>query len=382
MCWPKLSRIHKLLDLCLNYCTRQQHLVIDLALLGNVAKIALRKTSFKDAAMNCSCSTAQIVTQHQALREHILDSAWKIDAGLLRSLAAMAKKGNAKTLSSGRPPNATKPKASLSSQATRTLIRTHHQLNKRLESAKAKGDHAEAEQLRGRIEELGGLKSYQQASIQGQSNDRGGDSSTVLMTWLQPLNQDLSLNEPRLKLLEVGALSTKNACSRSGYFDVERIDLNSQAEGILQQDFMQRPLPKDDKDKFDIISLSLVVNYVPDAAGRGEMLRRTRHFLDMTQHAQKSPEVQSIFPALFLVLPAPCITNSRYMDEARLNAIMQAFGYRLLQRKQTAKLVYYLWHLSQSAVPRALHFPKKEVNPGVTRNNFSITLDKVEDEPR
>lgn len=289
----------------------------------------------------------------------------------------MAKKGNAKALSSGRPPNAIKPKASLSSQATRTLIRTHHQLNKQLETARAKSDHAEVERLQKRIEDLGGLKSYQQASIQGQSNDRGGDSSIVLMTWLQPLNEALSATGSKLRLLEVGALSTKNACSRSGFFDVERIDLNSQAEGILQQDFMQRPLPKDDMERFDIISLSLVVNYDPNAVGRGEMLRRSCQFMSTARQDQRPPEAQALFPALFLVLPAPCITNSRYMDEARLKSIMQALGYTLLRQKQTAKLVYYLWHLSYTVGTASMHFPKREVNPGVTRNNFSIVLDKA-----
>ena len=69
-------------------------------------------------------------------------------------------------------------------------------------------------------------------------------------------------------MLEVGALSTSNACSRSGLFEIERIDLNSQAEGITQQDFMERPLPKDSSEQFEIISLSLVLNYVPDAIGK------------------------------------------------------------------------------------------------------------------
>ena len=288
----------------------------------------------------------------------------------------MVRKGNTKTLSSGRPPNTIKPKASLSSQATRTLIRSHHQLNKQVEAAKAKGDNAETERLQKRIKDLGGLRSYQQASIQGQSNERGGDSSTVLIAWLKPMNPDLSSAKPRLRLLEVGALSTKNACSRSGYFDVQRIDLNSQEGSILQQDFMQRPLPQDDTEKFDLISLSLVVNYVPDAVGRGEMLRRTCRFLDVSQDAGRIPRTQATFPALFIVLPAPCITNSRYMDEARLSSIMKSIGYALLQRKHTAKLVYYLWHLAQPVMSGKAQFPKKEVNPGVTRNNFSIVLEK------
>jgi 25S rRNA (adenine2142-N1)-methyltransferase len=291
----------------------------------------------------------------------------------------MAPKRNGKSLSSGRPPNVTKPKASLSSQATRTLIRSHHQLNKKLEIAKSKGNDAEVEDLQKQIEELGGLKSYQQASIQGQSNDRGGDSSVVLMKWLEPTADVLSKAEPKLRLLEVGALSTSNACSKSGHFDVQRIDLNSQGDGILQQDFMERPLPKSAAEQFDIISLSLVLNYVPDAPGRGEMLKRTCQFLDTRHRIDRDAAVQAVFPALFLVLPAPCITNSRYMDEGRLGKIMGSLGYVLLQRKQTAKLVYYLWQLKSlpseaRTKTKTRKFPKKEVNPGAGRNNFSVIV--------
>lgn len=291
----------------------------------------------------------------------------------------MAPKRTGKSLSSGRPPNITKPKASLSSQATRTLIRSHHQLNKKLEVAKSKGKDDEVEELQKQIEELGGLKSYQQASIQGQSNDRGGDSSVVLMKWLEPTADALSKAEPKLKLLEVGALSTSNACSKSGHFDVQRIDLNSQGDGILQQDFMERPLPKSAAEQFDIISLSLVLNYVPDAPGRGEMLKRTCQFLDTRHRIDRDAAVQAVFPALFLVLPAPCITNSRYMDEGRLGEIMGSLGYVLLQRKQTAKLVYYLWQLKSlpsegRTKTKTRKFPKKEVNPGAGRNNFSVIV--------
>ena len=291
----------------------------------------------------------------------------------------MAGKRSGKSLSSGRPPNVTKPKASLSSQATRTLIRSHHQLNKKLETAKSKGNDAEVEELQKQIEALGGLKSYQQASIQGQSNDRGGDSSVVLMKWLEPTADALSKAEPKLRLLEVGALSTSNLCSKSGHFDVQRIDLNSQGDGILQQDFMERPLPKSAAEQFDIISLSLVLNYVPDAPGRGEMLKRTCQFLDTRHRIDRDAAVQAVFPALFLVLPAPCITNSRYMDEGRLGEIMGSLGYVLLQRKQTAKLVYYLWQLKSSpsdarTKTKTRKFPKKEVNPGAGRNNFSVIV--------
>ena len=125
----------------------------------------------------------------------------------------MAGKRNVK-LSSGRPPNVTKPQASMSSQATRKLIRTHHTLNKKLETAKSKGDDAEAAQVQAEIEKLGGLKAYQQASIQGQSIDRGGDSSMVLMKWLEPTSDALSKTEP--KTWNSGSVENKLTSPASG----------------------------------------------------------------------------------------------------------------------------------------------------------------------
>ena len=129
-------------------------------------------------------------------------------------------------------------------------------------------------------------------------------------------------------------------------------------------------VPTKDRDKFDILSLSLVRNYVPAAEGRGQMLRRTRAFLK----AAPAGEDESLFPCLFLVLPAPCVTNSRYLDGYRLTEMMNSIGYKLLRTKLSAKLVYYLWKYEEGSYATPVTFPKKEVNPGRDRNNFCITL--------
>lgn len=281
------------------------------------------------------------------------------------------KKQKPVSLSQGRPPAARKPKASLSSKATRNLIQTHHRLQKALAEATRQGDEETASSIKQQIEEKGGLKSYQQASIQGQSGERGGDTSRLLLDWLP---KDLPKGR-KLCMLEVGALSVNNACSKSDLFEMTRIDLNSQAVGIQQQDFMDRPLPVSTSEKFDIISLSLVLNYVPDALGRGEMLRRTRQFLrplTVQGHGQSALEY---FPSLFLVLPAPCVINSRYLDEALLAEIMESLGYSMVQKKISTKLVYYLWRLRDENPAKRQKFQKHEVNPGRVRNNFCVILE-------
>ncbi|ORY63510.1 putative methyltransferase-domain-containing protein [Pseudomassariella vexata] len=281
------------------------------------------------------------------------------------------KKERSRNLAAGRPPTLQRPK-SISRKATKALINSHHILGKRKAQALAKGNHAEVAAINAEISALGGLERYQQASLQGQRIDRGGDSSRVLMEWLNPVQSMLKdLPNGPLRMLEVGALSTTNQCSKSGVFAMHRIDLNSQGEGILQQDFMERPLPKDDSERIDIISLSLVLNFVPDAHVRGRMLQRTLEFLkEPNRHA--NPELNEFFPSLFLVLPAPCVTNSRYMDETRLEAIMVALGYVKVKSKMTQRLVYYLWAKKTAACDTA--FAKTQVRTGTARNNFSIVL--------
>lgn len=309
-----------------------------------------------------------------------------------------SKSNKKKALSHGRPPTLTQhhhPSTSISSKSTAAIIRTHHRLHKALARAQATNDTVLAASLQAQIDAAGGLAAYQAASATGQRADRGGDSSRVLIDWLAPTaarRRELQARGIRWRLLEVGALATDNACARSGLFDVVRIDLQARVPGILQQDFMERSLPvrteeqqgsgggggDGDAGTFDVLSLSLVLNYVPDAKGRGEMLRRTTHFLASTSG---STNEELPVPALFLVLPAPCVTNSRYLDEERLAQIMASLGYVMLHRKLSAKLVYYLWRLQAvdehrvKGKERPKAFPKVEVNPGGARNNFAVVLD-------
>ncbi|SCU90647.1 LADA_0F05534g1_1 [Lachancea dasiensis] len=181
------------------------------------------------------------------------------------------------------------------------------------------------------IHERGGLQNYQLASTIGQDKNRGGDSSKTLVAWFR------AIREPgrRYRALEIGSLSAKNAISTSGIFDpVVRIDLNSNdPEHIQRQDFMDMSLPEKDSERFDLISCSLVLNFVPTPKLRGEMLKRFKSFLRR--------EVNSAY--IFLVLPLPCILNSRYMDEERLFDIMSYLGYERTHSHQSHKIIYLLF---------------------------------------
>lgn len=163
---------------------------------------------------------------------------------------------------------------------------------------------------------------------------------------------------------------------------------------------MELPLPKDERRLFDVVSLSLVVNYVGDPEGRGEMLGRVADFLrsrsekkqradqvkveesdelPVGKHEDIDGKVEAIFPVLFLVLPAPCVNNSRYLDEERLKAILETLGFSLVRRKLSSKLIYYLWRHDgpkgrEGKGKSNAVFKKKEIRTGKDRNNFAIVL--------
>ena len=283
---------------------------------------------------------------------------------LLDQAIKKMKKRKIRPISINRPP-LSKTSKHLSSKATRGLIRRHHNLSKAYTQAVKAGKDGDAARIDQQISEQGGLRSYQLASTIGQSRSRGGDSSKVLVQWLHPVIPDAA-NDYRIRVLEVGALSTNNACSKVPSVDVTRIDLHSQKPGIISQDFMQMPAPDKEDDSFDVISLSLVMNYVPDPEGRGDMLKKVPLFL--STHSS-NPD---FFPCVFLVLPAACICNSRYMGKDHLVALMRSIGLILKQWKLTSKLMYSLWVRSES--PSKQKFPKKQLRSGASRNNFSIVL--------
>ena len=278
----------------------------------------------------------------------------------------MAVRKRLKTLAHGRPP-VSKPKERMSAQQSRTIIRTHHRLQKAHAAALKRGDTQAAEDLQKSIDKNGGITTYQAASKQGQAKDRGGDSSKVLVDWLRQANVlDRKSTGDALRCLEVGALSTQNEISKlPGVVDMTRIDLNSQGAGIEKQDFMERPLPASRSECFDILSLSLVLNYVPDAPGRGEMLKRVTKFL-------RAGDGQTL-PLLFLVLPLPCIDNSRYLDEPRLLQMMESLGFAMINRKITPKLCYHLFSLTGSG--SGARFEKKKIRDKPGMNNFSVVVE-------
>jgi 25S rRNA (adenine2142-N1)-methyltransferase len=278
--------------------------------------------------------------------------------------------GRTKGITHGRPPLLKTRSVSLSSKATRSIIRSHHKLRKAHAKAVGEGDVARAGNLERAINDQGGLRSYQVASTLGQSSARGGDSSKVLVEWLREDISHARSRDVRLRILEIGALSTQNACSQLDCVDVTRIDLHSQEPGIREIDFMDLPAPESESRKYQIISLSLVLNFVPDPAARGAMLKRIPDFLGTGSVESGSCHL----PCLFLVLPLPCVANSRYLTDGRLAEMMASLRFSLIKVKKTSKLHYSLWKHERNHLVRDATFKKEKLRSGPSRNNFAITM--------
>lgn len=244
------------------------------------------------------------------------------------------------------------------------LLKTEHLTN--LDELLALLGQVDAE-----MDARGGLNAYQLASTQGQHGHRGGDSSKKLVEWLRSDTlryRALLKAEKELNALEIGCLSPENLISTSGVFSsVTKIDLHSQNPLIMEQDFMERDLPKNDAERFNMVSCLLVLNFVPLPDQRGEMLRRITCFLQPPKYGSMS--------CLFLVLPLPCVSNSRYFDNASLGKIMKSLGFSQVCYYEAKKVAYWLYDWNGEVLkPEKSSSRKKELYLGPTRNNFCILL--------
>ena len=86
-------------------------------------------------------------------------------------------------------------------------------------------------------------------------------------------------------LLEVGALKPDNYASCQTWIDVTPIDLHAQHPDIREHDFLLMH-PEEHRERWDVISLSLVVNFVPEARDRGGLTlpSRTNRWADEIAH--------------------------------------------------------------------------------------------------
>lgn len=107
-------------------------------------------------------------------------------------MGGIRKRTKKKSIVSG---SSTAQTSSVSHKVTRSTITAFHVLLRKKANLTTKVQHAatdserslkqkELDVINNDISELGGLDAYQKASQLGQSKDRGGDSSRILVSWL------------------------------------------------------------------------------------------------------------------------------------------------------------------------------------------------------
>lgn len=184
-------------------------------------------------------------------------------------------------------------KTSSSPNSSRRLIRQFHVLLKQQTKLRSldSGPQSSASlaDVERKIEALGGLKAYQRMSQIGQGNDRGGGSEKVLVAWLREMGvlgaacteklrwvkpakafeRSMKPHHGMFRLLEVGALKPDNYKSCATWIDATPMDLHSQHPSIMEQDFLLMD-EAENHERWNIISLSLVLNFVPEPKDRGK----------------------------------------------------------------------------------------------------------------
>lgn len=81
---------------------------------------------------------------------------------------------------------------------------------------------------------------------------------------------------------------------------------------------------------------------------------------------------------LYLVLPLPCLTNSRYLSHARLTELLASTGWTVSRQHDSAKLTY--WLLKRSGAlgtgedRDGREWKREVVRKGAQRNNFCILV--------
>eukprot|EP01122_Echinamoeba_exundans_P015241 TRINITY_DN7147_c0_g1_i1.p1 TRINITY_DN7147_c0_g1~~TRINITY_DN7147_c0_g1_i1.p1 ORF type:complete len:419 (-),score=82.10 TRINITY_DN7147_c0_g1_i1:947-2134(-) len=256
-----------------------------------------------------------------------------------------------------------------------SLILKFHERQKRLEqleSLPANKDVLEQiEKIKEEMEELGGIELYQKASMHGETFKAYNTSKWVLKCLKEHgfrTAKDATGNEtqPKMKTLDVGAIN--NHFKGIKWMDLTPIDINPMDSGVIQCDFFDF----DGKLKsFDVIVLSLVINFVGDPRKRGVMLRRCADLLKC-----KSPTSRG--GLLFLVIPSACIENSRYLTHELLSKMLEAVGFAILQHKTSKKLAFYMLELVERkriSPDQAAAFKKQVIRQGGDKNNFFIHLD-------
>eukprot|EP00127_Corallochytrium_limacisporum_P005850 Clim_evm15s213 gene=Clim_evmTU15s213 len=257
------------------------------------------------------------------------------------------------------------------------FISRFHALLKKEELAERQNDPRAANEARIEMKDMGGLAAYQAMSRRGERRQAPSNVPKWVKDGLisqglfqrQDLHHLSSSQIKPIRLLDVGCLKPEY---NEPIFKPRYIDIQGSEKGVETCDLLDiKPFHS-----FDIVVLSLVLNFSGSSEVRGRMLAHAVGLLVKGGY-------------LAIVLPRACVDNSRYFDHGTLHKLMDVLCCEELMHKDSAKLCYSLWRTENpaksvkvlqqvgsksSSKTLGVFVGKEKVNDGVNRNNFSITL--------
>lgn len=259
-----------------------------------------------------------------------------------------------------------KPVVEISSRKDRRIINEYHTLNKKIDSLRRNcsmqmADRAsQVAKLEAKKEKLGGINAYQKASKLGESRHGSFNSAKWVMKQMKDFDVykrkpgTTSSAEEKLRLLDVGALDN-NYKKQAKWIHCTSIDLNPQSNAVVKADFLKLEA----NNQYDVVVMSLVINFEGDVHKRGDMLRKCQELIVDQGH-------------LFIVLPLPCLNNSRYLNDGLFISMVESLGFNVCARHNSKKLSFFMFR--KIGRVQVKPFLKKVLRKGANHNNFAIVL--------
>lgn len=212
----------------------------------------------------------------------------------------------------------------------------------------------EKKELEGKLNEMGGIDAYQQASIISTAHFK---TSRWIVKTLTELGKKPEKGH-KLRSLEIGAINIQ--LSQTPWLCNRAIDINSQHPQIEECNFFDVE-PRHD---YDVVVCSMVINCVESACKRGEMIARLACLLK---------EETGI---LFLILPKRCVESPHIGGYSVFEDLLHGFGYtQLTEKRITPKVVFYVCKIRALSGHR---YVEKDIqDDSDTKTDESASTDKL-----
>ncbi|GMH57751.1 hypothetical protein TL16_g02458, partial [Triparma laevis f. inornata] len=227
------------------------------------------------------------------------------------------------------------PIKSSSAMKSRTLARKittkFHQLTSKKHALK-ESDSEAISRIEEELIELGGRDAYQKASqlntsIFSTSKWVWGKLSLTGKAFGRKVNASKPKERTPSKVLEIGAINTQLLdFTAKGLCETRAIDINSQSPRIEEANFLSADFEPGAQ---DAIVCSMVLNCVPNADLRGEMIK-------------KIDRLMNVRGDVFVVVPLLCLTQSPHINKESYETIWKNLGYELREVRVTPKL-HMIW---------------------------------------